>query len=146
MCPILRASTIFCWSKRSIEWLDIKLNDLNLSTHVALLTINMQCTLWWSVNLSHNWAFNVWKVNFIKTPTTINTQVNCNRLLCVLGSVCIVTGWSIYSHPHTKWYSQSQTIHTLLSYQYVYLRKPEYVSQSKCACIQHSNHAQLLES
>ncbi len=65
--------------------------------------------LWWSVNLSDNWAFNVWTVNFIKTPTIINKQVNCNMLLFVLGSVCIVPGWSIHSHPHTRWYSQSQT-------------------------------------
>ncbi len=28
-------------------------------------------TLWWSVNLSDNWAFNVWTVNLIKTLTII---------------------------------------------------------------------------
>ncbi len=59
-----------------------------------------------------------------------NTQVNCNMLLFVLGSVCIVTGWSIHSHPHTRWYSQSQTFHIFLSYIHVYLSKAEYVSQS----------------
>ncbi len=70
------------------------------------------------------------------------TQVNCNMLLFVLGSVCIVTGWSIHSHPHTRWYSQSQTFHTFLTYLYVYFSMAEYVSQSKFACIQHANHAQ----
>ncbi len=74
-------------------------------------------TLWWSVNLSHNWVFNVWTVNLIKTLTTINHQVNCNRLLFVVGSLCIVTGWSIYSSPHTRWYSKSWTFYTFLSYQ-----------------------------
>ncbi len=92
------------------------------------------------------WAFNVWKVNFIKTSTTINTQVNCNMLLFVLGSVCIVTGWGIHSHPDIRWCSQSQTFQTFLSYLYVYLSKAEYASQSKFACIQHANHTQLLES
>ncbi len=103
-------------------------------------------TLWWSVSLSDNWPFNVWTVNFIKTPTTINTQFNLQYVLFVLGSVCIVTGWSNHSHPHTRWYSQLQTFHTFLSYLYVYLSKEEYVSQSKFACIQHANHVQLLES
>ncbi len=93
--------------------------------------ITLQYSLWWLVNLSDNWAFNVWTVNFIKTPTTINTQVNCNMLLLVLGSVCIVTGRNIHSHPHTRWYSQSRTFHTFLSYLYVYLSKAKYVSQSK---------------
>ncbi len=51
-------------------------------------------------------------------------------LLFVLDSVHIVTGWSIHSHPHTRWSSQSQTFHTFLSYLYVYLSKSEYVSQS----------------
>ncbi len=101
-------------------------------------------TLWWSVNLSDNWAFNVWTVKFINTPTTINSQVNCNMLLFVLDIVHIVTGWSIHSHPHTRWYSQSRTFHTFLSYLYVYLSKAEYVSQSKFACI-HANHVQLLD-
>ncbi len=67
-------------------------------------------------------------------------------LLFVLGSVCIVTGWSIHSLPHTRWYIQSQTFHTFLSCLYVYLSKAEYVSQSKFARLQHTNHAQLLES
>ncbi len=44
-------------------------------------------------------------------------------LLFVLGSVCIVAGWSMHGHLHTSWYSQSQTSHTFLSYLYVYLSK-----------------------
>ncbi len=36
-----------------------------------------------------------------------------------MGSVCIMTGWGIYSHPHTSW---SLAFHIFLSYLYVYLR------------------------
>ncbi len=46
--------------------------------HTRILHGLIEYTLWWSVNLSHNWALNVWTVTFIKTPTTINIQVNCN--------------------------------------------------------------------
>ncbi len=44
-------------------------------------------TVWWSVNLSDNWVFNVWTVNFINCHTTINTQVICN-MLCLFLAVC----------------------------------------------------------
>ncbi len=54
-------------------------------------------------------------------------------LLFVLISVCIVIGLSIRSHQHTKWFSQSRTFHTFLSYLYMYLSKAEYISQSKFA-------------
>ncbi len=37
-CPLLWASTIFSGFKRLIDRLGIKLNDLDLSTHRALLT------------------------------------------------------------------------------------------------------------
>ncbi len=87
--------------------------------NLALLYHTIINTLWWSVNLSDNWAFNFRTVNFIKTPTTVNTQVNCNMVCLFWDSVCIVTGWSINSHQHTRWYSQSQTFHTL-SYLYVW--------------------------
>ncbi len=107
-------------------------------------------TLTWNYSLvigKHydNWAFNVWTENFIKTLTTINTEVNCNMLFFDLGSVCIVTGWGIHSHPHTGWCSQSQTFYTFSSYLYVYLSKAEYASQSKFVCIEHTNYAQLLK-
>ncbi len=36
--PLILTSTIFLWFKRSIDKLDIKLNDLYISTYVALLT------------------------------------------------------------------------------------------------------------
>ncbi len=38
ICPILQVITIFCSSKRSRDRLCIKLNDLDLSTDVGLLT------------------------------------------------------------------------------------------------------------
>ncbi len=36
--PYIMGQYNFCWSKRSIDGLDIKFNDPDLSTHVALLT------------------------------------------------------------------------------------------------------------
>ncbi len=62
-----------------------------------LCTLTFRYTLWWSVNLSDNWAFNVWIVNFIKKikkkklnkSTTINTDVNC-YMVCLSGEVCVL--------------------------------------------------------
>ncbi len=49
--------------------------------------------------------------------------------------MCIVTCWRIHSCPHTRWNRQSHTFHTFLSYLYMPLRKPEYVSQSQFVCV-----------
>ncbi len=57
-------------------------------------------TLWWSVNLSDNWPFNVWSVNLIKTLTTINTQVNCN-MVCLSGEVCVLWLAEAFTANHT---------------------------------------------
>ncbi len=70
-----------------------------MASHCLVLT-----TPWWSINLSDNWAFNAWIVNFIK-------------LHCLFWAVlCIVTDWSIHSHPYTSLYIQSGTLHTFLSH------------------------------
>ncbi len=57
-------------------------------------------TPWWSVNLCDNWAFNVWTVNFIKTPTTINTHVNYN-MVCLSGKVCVLWLAEAFTAIHT---------------------------------------------
>ncbi len=62
---------------------------------------------------------------------------------CLFWAVCVLWLAEAFTAAHTRWNSQSWTFDTFLSY--VYLRKTEYVSQSKFACIQHANHAQLLE-
>ncbi len=54
----------------------------------------------WSVNLSHNWAFNVWTVDFIKTPTAINTQVNCNSY-CLFWTLCVLWLAEEFTDAHT---------------------------------------------
>ncbi len=61
--------------------------------HEFLWTTKYQSgLLWWLVNQYDNWAFNMWTVYFI--------NFHCNMLLFFfLGCVCIVTGWSIHSHP-----------------------------------------------
>ncbi len=47
-----------------------------------------------------NWAFNVWTVNFIKTPTTINTKVKCN-MVCLSGEVCALWLAEAFTVTHT---------------------------------------------
>ncbi len=58
-------------------------------------------TLSWSVNLSHNWALNVWTVTFIKTPTTINIQVNCNSY-CLYWTGCVLWWAEAFTATHTS--------------------------------------------
>ncbi len=57
--------------------------------------------LWWSVNLSDNWAFNIWTVNLIKTPTIINTQVNCNMVCLFWESMYILWLAEAFTTTHT---------------------------------------------
>ncbi len=90
-------------------------------------------TLWWSVNLSHNCALNVWTVTFIKLP-----QLLIFRLIAI---VIVCTGQDVYcdwlrhSQPPTHQVKQPiRDIWHLLILSYVSLRKTEYVSQSKFAC------------
>ncbi len=68
----------------------------------------------------------------------------------VWGSVCVLWLAEAFTATYTPGdiYSQSWIFHTVtfLSYLYVLLSKTGYVSQSKFACIQHANYAQLLES
>ncbi len=63
-------------------------------------------------------------------------QVNYVIFHCLFWAVCVL--WlaeAFTTHPHTRWYSQSRTFQTFLSYLYVYLSKAEYFSQSKFECI-----------
>ncbi len=88
------------------------------------------CTLWWSVNLSGNWAFNVWIVNFINLQLLIVRLVNHNMPLFVLDNAvhCV---WLKHSQPPTPCDTAShRTLHTFLSNLCVYLSKAESVSQS----------------
>ncbi len=103
-------------------------------------------TLWWSVNLSHIWALNVWTVSSIYK----------NSQLLIFSSIAIFivcTGQDVYCdwlrHSQPPIHQVKQPIRDiwhLLILSYGSFRKPEYVSQSKFVGIQHANHAQLLEN
>ncbi len=58
-------------------------------------------TLWWSVNLSHNWALNVWTVTVIKTPRTINIQINC-KSYCLYWTACVLWMAEAFTSAHTS--------------------------------------------
>ncbi len=50
-------------------------------------------TLWWLVNLSENWAFNVWTVNFINSSQL--------QYAIVCSGECVYGDWLKYSQPPT---------------------------------------------
>ncbi len=53
-------------------------------------------TLWWFVNLSDNWAFNVWTVNFINSHNSSQLQY---AIFC--SGQCVYCDWLKYSLPPT---------------------------------------------
>ncbi len=61
-------------------------------------------------------------------------------LLFVLGSVCIVTGWSIHSHSHKVIQPIADFSHLLC------LSARQNILANQIACVEHANHTQLLES
>ncbi len=58
-------------------------------------------TLWWSVNLSDNWAFNVWTVNLIKTPTSIKIPKSIAIRCVCSGEVCVLWLAKSFTATHT---------------------------------------------
>ncbi len=98
--------------------------EFTIKTMIVLLSerFTHHHTLWWSVNLSHNWALNVWTVTFIKTPTTINIQVNCNSY-CLYWTGCVLWLAEVFTATHTSGETANQGHFT-----------PSYL-------IQHANHS-----
>ncbi len=96
--PYITASTIFRWFKRSIGELGIKINDLDLSTHVALLTFFRTAKFVWLYDIC---AYHSQEI-FFKSKS-LRTMYSFNCFSATTLPKCKELGaqytWKLWFHP-----------------------------------------------